>query len=262
MQIKKNAPPKRTLANQAKSEKFIKKDKKDVSSETNLKQKKNNLNIIAKSRNSKDDFLIPFQVNTNLKIANIETSEKSEKINAKVINVNKIETEETLKKSENEDNLIVDEYDEKFFEEYLSTDFDDMEFDDAVAKDKRKYCEHMKENLIEDQIILTTFVDEDKLKPRSIKILVFILHVILYFVVNGLFFSEEVISELYNIDEDEENFFSFIPRSLNRIIYCTLVSIAVGLITNFFFVDEKKIKGIFKRDKDDIPTLKKKCQNS
>ena len=171
--------------------------------------------------------------------------------------MNKIETKETLKKLENEDNLYLDKYDEKFFEEYLSTDFDDMEFDDAVAKDKRKYCEHMKENLIEDQIILTTFVDKDKLKPRSIKIIVFILNVILYFVVNGLFFSEEVISELYNIDEDEENFFSFIPRSLNRIIYCTLVSIAVGLITNFFFVDEKKIKGIFKRDKDDIPTLKK-----
>ena len=87
--------------------------------------------------------------------------------------MNEIETKETLKKLENEDNLYLDKYDEKFFEEYLSTDFDDMEFDDAVAKDKRKYCEHMKENLIEDQIILTTFVDEDKLKPRSIKILVF-----------------------------------------------------------------------------------------
>ena len=44
-------------------------------------------------------------------------------------------------------------YDEKFFEEYMSTPLDDMEFDDAVAKDHRKYCEHMRENLIEDQII-------------------------------------------------------------------------------------------------------------
>ena len=132
-----------------------------------------------------------------------------------------------------------------------------MEFDDAVAKDKRKYCEHMRENLIEDQIILATFVAEDKLKPRSIKIIIFILNVILYFVVNGLFFSEEVISELYNINEEDENFFSFIPRSINRIIYSTLVSIVVGLITNFFFMEEKKIKGILKREKDDISALKK-----
>ena len=114
----------------------------------------------------------------------------------------------------------------------------------------------MKENLIEDQIILSTFVTQDNLKPRSIKIIIFILNVVLYLVVNGLFFSEEVITELYNIDEEEENFFSFLPRSIERIIYSTIVSIVVSLITNFFFIEEKKIKGIFKRQKDDIPNLK------
>ena len=100
----------------------------------------------------------------------------------------------------------------------------------------------MKENLIEDQIILSTFVAQDNLKPRSIKIIIFILNVVLYLVVNGLFFSEEVIIELYNIDEEEENFFSFIPRSIERIIYSTLVSIVVGIITNFFSLKKKKLK--------------------
>ena len=115
----------------------------------------------------------------------------------------------------------------------------------------------MKENLIEDQIIANTFIHEDPIKPRTIKIIVFILNVMLYFVVNGLFFSEEVISELYNVNEEEENFFSFLPRSINRLIYTTLVSIVIGIITNFFFIDEKKIKGIFKREKDNISILKK-----
>ena len=127
----------------------------------------------------------------------------------------------------------------KIVKEYMSTSLDDLEFDDAVAKDKRKYCEHMVENLTEDQIIANTFIAEDKIKPRSIKIIVFILNVILYFVVNGLFFSEEVISELYNINEEDENFFSFISRSIERLLYTTLVSIVVGIITSFFFVDEK-----------------------
>ena len=79
----------------------------------------------------------------------------------------------------------------------------------------------------------------------------------LYFVINGLFFSEEVISELYNVDEDEENFFSFFPRSIERIIYCAIVGIVIGIITDFFFIDEKKIKGIFRRDKDNLNELKK-----
>ena len=82
----------------------------------------------------------------------------------------------------------------------------------------------------------------------------------LYFVINGLFFSEEVISELYNIDEDQENFFSFFPRSIERIIYCAIVSIVIGIITDFFFIDEKKIKGIFRRDRDNINELKKNME--
>ena len=151
--------------------------------------------------------------------------------------------------------------DKKFFKEYLSTSVEDMEFDDAVAKDKRKYCEHMKENLIEDQIIMSTFISEDPIKPRTIKIMVFILDIILYFVVNGLFFSESVISELYNLNEEDENFFSYIPRSIDRIIYCALVSVVVSIITDFFFVEEKKIKGIFKREKTNFIILKQKISD-
>ena len=100
----------------------------------------------------------------------------------------------------------------KFFEEYMSTSPDDMEYDDAIVKDKRKFCQHLKENLLEKQIITITFINEDPLKPKTIKIMVFILSLILYFVVDGLFFSEEVISEIYNADENKENFFSYLNR--------------------------------------------------
>ena len=131
-----------------------------------------------------------------------------------------------------------------------------MEFDDAVVLDKRTYCEHMIENIIEDQIITSTFIAQDPIKPRSIKIMLFVLNLILYFVVNGLFFSEKVISELYNAKEEDENFFSYIPRSIDRIIYTTIVSIVVGIIADFFFIEEKKIKGIFRREKSNINILK------
>ena len=267
------APPRRSIKNGSLNEAIL-------GSEKNKKKGKKQLQPILRANHGKDDFSVLFQGNTRLKISKYEEIEiddkfsekKSNKVNTKINKLNKVEKLETkaiLKESKTEkekineknkdddlDDLNSIEYDKDFFEDYLKTDPDDMEFDDAVVKDKRKYCEHMKENLIEDQIILSTFVAEDKLKPRSIKIIIFILNVILYFVVNGLFFSEEVITELYNIDEDEENFFSFLPRSIERIIYSTIVSIVVSIITNFFFIEEKKIKGIFKRQKDDIPNLK------
>ena len=88
------------------------------------------------------------------------------------------------------------------------------------------------------------------------KIIVFILNMLLYFVVNGLLFSEEVITELYEIDDNEEKFFSYFLRSIERIIYSTLVSIVIGIITDFFFVDEGKLKGIYKREKLNPNNLK------
>ena len=52
----------------------------------------------------------------------------------------------------------------------MITSLEDLEFNDTVEKDKRKYCEHMVENLKEDQILANTFIIEDSIKLRSIKI--------------------------------------------------------------------------------------------
>ena len=148
--------------------------------------------------------------------------------------------------------------DDEFFREYLATSPDDMEFDDAYFFDKKTFLEHFKESLKEDQIITHTFIAEDPLKPKTMKVIVFILNVILYFVVNGLLFSEEVISELYHLDDSKETFFSYFPRSITRIVYSTLVSIVIGIITDLFFMDEKLIIKIFKRDKNDPKIIKEK----
>ena len=239
-------PPKKNITN-ANKRNFPKRNKKLVTStnsETDLKnnaRRKSKLNPVELPIYAKDDIVVKFQ------------DQKMEK--EKELEI--VNTEADF--SEKEFDLDIDpkKYDKKFFKEYMETSLDDLEFDDAVALDKRTYCEHTKENLIEDQIIANTFIAEDPIKPRSIKIILLSLNFILYFVVNGLFFSEEVISELYEIDEDDENFFSFFPRSIERIIYCTLVSIVIGIIADFFFIDEKKIKGIYRREKDDIVVLKK-----
>ena len=145
-----------------------------------------------------------------------------------------------------------------FFKEYLATSPDDMEFDDAIVYDKRTFCEHISESLKEEQIIAHTFIADDPLKPRTIKIIVFILNIILYFVVNGLLFSEAVISELFEVNEEDENFFSYFPRSIERIIYSTLVSIVIGIITDLFFLSEEKLKKLLKKEKNKSKILREK----
>ena len=49
----------------------------------------------------------------------------------------------------------------KFIKEYLETSPDEMEYDDAIKKDKRTFCQYYSENLKEKQIILNTFIAED-----------------------------------------------------------------------------------------------------
>ena len=152
--------------------------------------------------------------------------------------------------------LEKDEDYRKFFDEYLATSLDELEYDDAIRKDQRTFCEYLRECLKEKQMIAFTFISSDPLKIRIIKIMLFILNVMLYFVVIGMFYNEEYISTLYYIDKEDDHFFSYITRSIDKFIYTTMVSIIIGYIIDCFFVDEKKIKGIFKREKDNLMNLR------
>ena len=138
--------------------------------------------------------------------------------------------------------------------EYLNTDVDDMDYDDAIKKDKRKFCEYFSDKIKSNQILLNTFFILEPLKPRTIKILLFILDIDLYLFVNALFINEEYVSQIFNLDK-EDNFFSFIPRSIDRFFYATLVGAILNYIIDCFFIEEKKIKGILRREKDNTLIL-------
>ena len=79
-----------------------------------------------------------------------------------------------------------------------------------------------------------------------IKIILFLLNIKLYVVVNGLFFSENYVSDVYHLNI-KDNLSSFFPRSVNRFIYTTLVDVVIGMIIECVFIDENKIKMIFNK---------------
>ena len=141
-------------------------------------------------------------------------------------------------------------------QEYLKPELDDMIYDDAIKYDERTFCEFFIEKLKEKQKIMDTFYHKEKIRPISIKIILLLLNINLYFVINGLFFNETYIIKLYNSNDDEENFFSYLYRSINNFIYTTLVGIIINIIINCIFIEERKIKRILLREKEDIMQLK------
>ena len=154
------------------------------------------------------------------------------------------------KKNEKKNNTL--------FKEYLSTCPDVMKYDDSIKKDDRTFSEYLKEIIEQTQSFSFSFIASDPVQPRTIKIILFCLNIILYFVINGLLFNEDYISELYHLNEKDENFFSFIFRSSVRIFYATIVALFIGYLIDFFFLEEEKVKGIFKREKDNRNILKKR----
>jgi hypothetical protein len=140
-------------------------------------------------------------------------------------------------------------------EEYLKPDLDDLEYDDAIKFDKRTFCEFFRERLAEKQITMNTFYHKENLKPMSIKILLLLLNIDLYFVINGFFYNEEFLSSLLNSNE-EETFFTYIKRSFSNFVYATLVGVIIGIIIDCIFIEESKVKRIFLREKENPVQLR------
>ena len=133
--------------------------------------------------------------------------------------------------------------------EYLSISFDENDFDDVVEKEKRPFCKYFCEKFKMNQIFINTFYINDPFRPKSLKTLVLIMMIELYFVINAIFYNEDYLSDLFNSNK-KEKWYSFIPRRFNEFIYTSAVSSIIYYFVGYVFVEEEKIKKIFRRNKD------------
>ena len=111
------------------------------------------------------------------------------------------------------------------------------------------------ERLKDNNLILNTFMNNENILPLSIKLYLLFLAVALIFVVNGIFFGEDYISERFH-DTNKETFFSFVPRSIERFLYTNIVSDVISSIAGLFFLEEKKVKGLLLREQNNENRLK------
>ena len=134
------------------------------------------------------------------------------------------------------------------YNKYIEQTFDESDYDEVIEEDKRSFCEYLRDKIIDNQLILNIIFVKEEIKPRAIKITILILTIDLFFLINGLFYSDSYISEVFNLKE-KETFFSFVPRSTNRFFYTTVVGSIIGYIIRFSFVEEIKIKKIFLKER-------------
>ena len=88
-----------------------------------------------------------------------------------------------------------------------------MGFHDAYKYDQRTFLEIFSEAIYDNVKTINSFFISEPFKPITLKIVIYILNITLYFAINGLFYSDDYISEVYH-SQNNENFFSFVPRSI------------------------------------------------
>ena len=145
------------------------------------------------------------------------------------------------------------------FKKYLEISLNNLPYDDAIKRDKRKFFNYLCQLIKEKQILANICYQKDFINTRTIKLMIINFDLFLYFIINGIFYNENYVSEVYHI-EKEETFFSFFGRSIYRFFYTTLVSIIIYILVDFFMINENKLKGIFRREKENQMILKNEVQ--
>ena len=129
-----------------------------------------------------------------------------------------------------------------------------MDYDDAIRKDKRTFCKYYSDKIQSEQILLNTFCYKEYLRPRPIKIMLFVLQIELYFFINGLFYNEEYVTKIFELEKD--TFLDQAWRFFDNLFYAFLVGVIINYVIEFFFIKEKKLRVTLKREKDNLLILK------
>ena len=242
----------------------IKKNRNYTTKENLFSLNENNNNIIKKTNTI---FTSNYEKNNSSKNIFLKRNRDRNKkcltiVNNKHNNKNMKESYKTKKikflNKDNSDNIVISEENNKF-NEYLITSLNDLDFDEAVDLDKRNIYKIFIDLVKDEHLIIRTFFISDNVRPRSIKILLFIIVIDLYFVINALMYNEEYISELYNTKEDD-SFFDFLTNSLGRLISVSIISFVIRYFVEYYFIEEKKVKKIFMKNQK-IDEIKSKIYN-
>ena len=79
--------------------------------------------------------------------------------------------------------------------DYDEDDLNEMDFDEAVLFDHRGFCQLFWSEIKERQLIVNTFLVKQRLKPFSIKLIVFLFSITCYFVINGFLYDTKYVSK-------------------------------------------------------------------
>ena len=201
-------------------------------------------NILHKTINIQTPIL---NINNFIKGNNLKKNNKIKKWNSKIINNNIItNNQKPIKKcafNKNNYNIETILDGKNRGKKFKNLNFDikilsltdgdllDMEFEEAIIKDKRSYLRIYWGFLVDSQIILGTFFTKNYLNLFVIKLSFFICTFQLSFFLNSLFYTDEYISDAYHND-GVLDFISGLPKTIYSFIATLITTNLLRMLSN------------------------------
>ena len=229
-----NPPKKNNSKSKSKNNKteIDKKDKKLLKSMNNNKSEKKNKKKNKPSNSSK-------KVTLDIKDMNENTQNK----------INKI-TEDKLVKLEFANSIIANERIEneemynQILQDLINPEFDENDFDDVINKDRRTFLQFFAEKSFKNQIFIKTFCIKHIFKPFTLKMMLLVLIIEIYFMITALFYTESYLSDRFYSNE-KESFLSFIPKRIYEIIITLIICGIIQYFCSYFFDNDDYLRRIF-----------------
>ena len=133
----------------------------------------------------------------------------------------------------------------KFNVNYNDYEINILSYNEALKLDNREYFQYYFSLLKMKHILIFSFYTYSDYNSKSIKIILFLFSFSLHFIINALFFTEDIIHEIY-IDQ---GYFIF---HLPIITYSTIIISFINKLIKYFSLSEKNISEIKKEEKDII----------
>ena len=144
---------------------------------------------------------------------------------------------------------------EKDMKHFLSRSRDEMDFYEALNKDKRSFCVFLVNKIVKKQLIIYTFFVKEETIPIYLKIILLTLYIDLYLLGNAIIYTPRDVRMLYHLNRKEYLIF-FGKRFIAKIFICFTITTIIHFVLDLFLTEKKSIQTIIKREKNNEISLR------
>ena len=218
--------------------------KKDEQKKSKNKQKRNKNNNIINTNNDNENIF------KNKKFSrNIINNNSNKILFNNIMGINNIKRRNNNKHSKTKKQKIIPNYENILL--YNDDEINELEYELAIIHDKRSYCQYYISLLKTKHDIFYSFCFSNDYNSKIMKIDLFNLRFAISYIVNGLFFTDETMHNIYE-NEGSFDFIYFLPIT----VYSSLISMVLSLLlktlalSNDPILDFKKNKSIKEINKE------------